>query len=128
MCSEFVHGDSRFDLTYLHDGTRGLIEVKGVTLFDERGMAIFPDAPTSRGTKHLRGLIEAASAGMEAGLLFVIMKEDAAGLMPNVRTDPDFAQALCQAKAAGVRIVCGACRVAVDECAIVHTVPLFLPD
>ena len=56
--SEFTHGDSRFDLTYLRNGVRGLIEVKGVTLFTDDGLAIFPDAPTSRGAKHIRGLIQ----------------------------------------------------------------------
>ena len=66
--SEFSWEDSRFDLSYLHGGVRGLIEVKGVTLFDEQGMACFPDAPTSRGAKHLHGLIRAAQSGMEAGV------------------------------------------------------------
>ncbi len=124
--SEYTHGDSRFDLTYLHDGVRGLIEVKGVTLFDERGMAIFPDAPTSRGAKHLHGLIEAVHAGMEAGLCFVIMKEDAAGLIPNDRTDPAFSAALQEAAASGVRIVAAACRVTADTAQIVRTVPVHL--
>ena len=126
--SEFVHGDSRFDLAYLHGGTRGLIEVKGVTLFDEDGMAYFPDAPTSRGAKHLHGLAEAAANGMEAGLCFVIMKEDAVGLTPNRRTDPDFTKALREAVDAGVRVVCAVCRVTADSCAITGTVPLRLPD
>ena len=124
--SEYTHGDSRFDLSYLHNGTRGLIEVKGVTLFDEAGMATFPDAPTSRGAKHLHGLIRAAQAGMESGLIFVIMKEDAVGLMPNNRTDPAFAAALREAAAAGVRIVAACCRVTADGATIVRTVPVYL--
>ena len=124
---EFVHGDSRFDLTYLRGGMRGLIEVKGVTLFDERGVAVFPDAPTSRGTKHLRGLIEAARSGMEAGVCFVIMREDAMGLRPNVRTDPAFAAALSEAQVAGIRIECCVCRVTAEGCTITGTVP-FLPE
>ncbi len=126
--AEYVHGDSRFDLTYLHSGRRGLIEVKGVTLFDESGMAVFPDAPTSRGAKHLRGLTEAAQSGMEAGLLFVIMKEDACGVTPNVQTDPGFAAALRDAQNAGVRIVGAVCRVTADCCTIVGTVPLVIPE
>ena len=103
--SEYTHEDSRFDLTYLRDGIRGLIEVKGVTLFDNNDMAIFPDAPTSRGAKHLHGLIRAAQNGMETGLIFVIMKEDAVGFIPNQHTDPAFAAALREASAAGVRRV-----------------------
>ncbi len=124
--SEYPHGDSRFDLTYLRDGRRGLIEVKGVTLFDTSGLAIFPDAPTSRGVKHLRHLAEAAQNGMEAGLIFVIMKEDARGLSPNAATDPDFASALRAAHAAGVRIECVRCRVTAEECTVIGTAPLIL--
>ena len=124
--SEFTHGNSRFDLTYLHDDVRGLIEVKGVTLFDDRGMAIFPDAPTSRGAKHLHGLIRAAQAGMEAGVCFVIMREDAIGLSPNDRTHPAFGTALREAAASGVRITTAVCRVTEDSAEIVGTVPVHL--
>ena len=124
--SEFTHGDSRFDLAYLHGETRGLIEVKGVTLFDASGRACFPDAPTSRGAKHLRGLIQVKQSGMEAGVCFVIMNEDATGLIPNDRTDPDFSAALRDAAAAGVRIECAVCRVTADAAEIVRTVPVIL--
>ncbi len=124
--SEFVHGDSRFDIAYLHGGKRGLIEVKGVTLFDDQGLAVFPDAPTSRGTKHLRGLTEAAASGMEAGLLFVIMKEDAAGLIPNDATDPGFSAALREAKQSGVRIEAVVCRVSPDGVEALRTIPVLL--
>ncbi len=124
--SEYTHGDSRFDLTYLRNGVRGLIEVKGVTLFDEDGLAVFPDAPTSRGAKHLRGLIEAVQNGMEAGLCFVIMNESVVGLRPNDATDPAFSAALREAAAAGVRIEAAVCRVTADSATIVRTVPLRL--
>lgn len=126
--SEFSWGDSRFDLAYLRGGKRGLIEVKGVTLFDTKGMAVFPDAPTSRGAKHLLGLKMAAEAGMEAGVCFVIMKEDAIGMIPNLQTDPAFAQALRQARDAGVQIRCAVCHVTESECRITGTVPLHFPE
>ena len=106
--------------------TRCLIEVKGVTLFNAEGVAVFPDAPTSRGAKHLRGLIEARHAGMKSGLIFVIMKEDAAGLMPNDVTDPAFSRALRQAHEAGMHIVAACCRVTADSAEIVRTAPLIL--
>ena len=118
--SEYTHEDSRFDLTYLRDGIRGLIEVKGVTLFDNNGMAIFPDAPTSRGAKHLHGLIRAAQCGMETGLIFVIMKEDATALIPNDLTDPAFSSALRKAAASGVSITAACCRVTADSAEIVR--------
>ena len=124
--SEIAWGDSRFDLSCMQGNTRCLIEVKGVTLFSEAGAAIFPDAPTARGTKHLRGLIEARRAGMESSLIFVIMKEDAACLMPNDVTDPDFSAALREAHEAGVQIVAACCRVTADSAEIVRTAPLIL--
>ena len=124
--SEVKWGDSRFDLAYRTGETQGFIEVKGVTLFDESGVAIFPDAPTSRGAKHLHGLIQAKHAGMETGVIFVIMKEDATALRPNDATDPDFAAALREAHAAGVRIVAACCRVTADSAQIVRTVPVML--
>lgn len=126
IASEYTHGDSRYDLTYLHGGKRGLIEVKGVTLFDDAGLACFPDAPTLRGAKHLHGLIRAARDGMESGLIFVIMREDATGLIPNDRTDPAFSAALREAAAAGVRIEAAVCRVTADAVSIVGTVPVIL--
>ncbi|MBE5809454.1 MAG: DNA/RNA nuclease SfsA [Clostridiales bacterium] len=124
--SEVTWGDSRFDLGCMQGDARCLIEVKGVTLFNEDGVAIFPDAPTTRGAKHLHGLIEARRAGMESGLLFVIMKEDAVGLAPNDVTDPDFSAALREAHESDVRIVAACCRVTADAAEIVRTVPLIL--
>lgn len=124
--SEVTWGDSRFDLSCMQGDTRVLIEVKGVTLFDDQGMAIFPDAPTSRGAKHLYGLINARRAGMESGIIFVIMKEDATGLIPNDATDPGFAEALRQARDAGVRITAACCRVTAEGAQIVRTVPVIL--
>ena len=126
VLSEVAWGDSRFDLGCTQDGVRCLIEVKGVTLFNDNGIAIFPDAPTSRGAKHLRSLIEAKHAGMKSGLIFVIMKEDAAGLMPNDATDPAFSSALREAHAFGVHIVAACCRVTAVGAQIVRTVPLIL--
>ena len=124
--SEVSWGDSRFDLGCMKESVRCLTEVKGVTLFDEKGIAIFPDAPTARGAKHLHGLIQAKRAGMETCLIFVIMKEDATGLIPNERTDPAFAAALREAAEAGVQLVAACCRVTADAAEIVRTVPVRL--
>ena len=126
ICSEVTWGDSRFDLGCTLGNVSCLIEVKGVTLFTDDGIAVFPDAPTARGARHLRGLIQAKEAGMEAALLFVIMKEDAAALIPNGQTDPAFSAALREAAAAGVRITAACCRVTADSAQIVRTVPVIL--
>ena len=124
--SEVTWGDSRFDLGCQTGETQHLIEVKGVTLFDGQGVAVFPDAPTSRGTKHLHGLIEAARTGMKASLLFVIMKEDAVALIPNDLTDPAFSSALREAAASGVQLIAACCRVTADSAQIIRTIPIWL--
>ena len=54
LCPETVHGDSRFDFAFQKNGRQCYLEVKGVTL-ERGGVCAFPDAPTERGAKHLRG-------------------------------------------------------------------------
>ena len=71
---ETVHGDSRFDFSFVKDEKRCFLEVKGVTLEND-GVCAFPDAPTERGTKHLRGLARAAGEGYGAYVLFVVQME-----------------------------------------------------
>ncbi|MBQ7850842.1 MAG: DNA/RNA nuclease SfsA [Clostridia bacterium] len=123
---EVTHGYSRYDFGYSRNRTPGLIEVKGVTLFDDEGTAYFPDAPTERGVRHLRGLIAAARSGMETGVCFVLQREDVLRLKPNDKTHPAFGQALREASDAGVRIVAAVCRVTPDSAEITHTVPVIL--
>ena len=123
---EVTRGDSRFDLAFLQNGVPTLIEVKGVTLFDDDGVAFFPDAPTERGVKHLRGLINAVKGGMNAGICFVLQREDARALRPNDRTHPAFGEALREAAAAGVRLEACVCRVTPESVTITHTVPVLL--
>lgn len=111
--AEQTHGDSRFDLYFECDGKPCYLEVKGVTL-EQNGIARFPDAPTERGTKHLRGLIRAASEGFGAYVLFVVQMEGVDHLEPNWATDPVFSQALCDCADAGVQILAVSCHVTVD--------------
>ena len=107
---EVTLGDSRFDFSFQKGGRRCYLEVKGVTL-EENGVAKFPDAPTSRGTKHLRGLTQAAAQGYGAYVLFVIQLQPVAYFTPNDGTDPAFGQALRAAKAAGVALLAMDCQV-----------------
>ena len=122
---ETVHGDSRFDFSFTKDGKPCFLEVKGVTL-EENGICAFPDAPTERGTKHLRGLIRAVREGCEAYVLFVIQMSPVRYLHPNDATDPAFAAALREASAAGVHILAMDCAVAVDEMTLKSPVPVIL--
>ena len=117
FCREVVHGDSRVDF-YAQDGPRrAFIEVKGCTL-ERSGTALFPDAPTERGSRHLRGLVQAVKEGFEAYILFVIQMKGVTVLRPNVETDPVFARELAQAARAGVRVLAMDCRVTPEEMVI----------
>lgn len=122
---ETVHGDSRFDFSFTLEGKHCFLEVKGVTLEND-GVCAFPDAPTQRGTKHLRGLTEAARQGYGAYVLFVIQMADAAYLHPNDKTDPDFGAALREAAAQGVKILAVTCHVTETEMEISGSVPVHL--
>ena len=111
---EWQHGDSRFDFSFLQNGRRCLLEVKGVTL-EEDGVVRFPDAPTLRGVKHLEELIAAKEAGYEAAVCFVVQMGDVRWLEPNDRTHPEFGQALRRAARAGVQVLALDCAVQPDR-------------
>lgn len=110
LLREKTYGKSRFDLYFEREGRKGFVEVKGVTL-EENGVALFPDAPTERGVKHVREMISCVKAGFEAYILFVVQMKGAAVFRPNDGTHPEFGQALREAAAAGVRIMAMDCTV-----------------
>ncbi len=102
---------SRYDLVLSEEGMPDLIaEVKGVTLARE-GRALFPDAPTERGRRHIEGLVRARELGYRAAVIFMVMRSDADSFRPNSDGDPRFSGALCTASAAGVEVYALSCRV-----------------
>ena len=111
---EYKYGNSRFDF-YLECGKRKIfLEVKGVTL-ENNGVVLFPDAPTERGVKHVRELIQCHAKGFETYVLFVVQMERALYFTPNKKTHPQFADALCEAQNAGVQLLAYTCKVTPDE-------------
>lgn len=108
--AETTIGDSRFDFVGEQDGRRVVIEVKGCTL-EENGVARFPDAPTERGVKHVRGLAELAKAGERCIILIVIQMKGVHVFRPNWTTHPQFGESLIEARDAGVEIVAVDCVV-----------------
>ena len=122
---EVTWGDSRFDLELRDGAHRCLVETKSVNLVED-GRALFPDAPTTRGVRHVRTLIEAVRAGLEAGVLFVIQREDAEVLSPFDAADPDFGRALREATAAGVTVLAYRCRVTPERITLGAPVPVEL--
>lgn len=122
---EVTFGASRFDF-YIDDGqTKTFLEVKGVTL-EREGVAMFPDAPTERGVKHLQELIKCIEQGYRAVAVFVIKMKEIHIFRPNTETHPAFAQALKEAKAAGVEVLAVDCRVREDSIFIDKSVPVEL--
>ena len=108
--AEVKHGDSRYDFSFLKDGKRCFLEVKGCTL-EHDGVCAFPDAPTERGAKHIRGLTAAARAGYGAYILFVIQMSDVKYIRPHDETDPEFGRALREASQNGVQVLAMDCAV-----------------
>ncbi|MBO5623059.1 MAG: DNA/RNA nuclease SfsA [Butyrivibrio sp.] len=111
---EYRFGNSRIDFYMEKDEVKFLLEVKGCTLFRD-GVGYFPDAPTERGTKHLRELTGALKQGYHAMVGFVIQGEGVSEVRPNADTDPEFAKAFYEAKEAGVEILFLKCRVNPDS-------------
>ena len=112
--AEYFFEDSRFDFSFLQEGRRCFLEVKGVTLEDD-GVVRFPDAPTERGVKHLHGLIRCVQEGFEAYAVFIIQMKGVKYFEPNRATHPEFAEALCQAAQAGVKLLALDCDVEKDS-------------
>ena len=114
---ETKYGDSRFDFSFRKDGRLCFLEVKGVTL-ETDGVCAFPDAPTERGSKHLRELTSLARQGCGAYVLFVIQMANVVYLHPNDATDPVFGTALREAAGAGVQVLAMDCTVTADSMVI----------
>ena len=123
--AESFHGDSRFDFSFTKDGRQCFLEVKGVTL-EQDGVCAFPDAPTERGAKHLRGLTKLAREGYGAYVLFVIQMADVKYLHPNDVTDPAFGAALREAADVGVQVLAMDCTVTESTMDIRQPVPVRL--
>ena len=122
---EYVYADARIDFYMEADGKRILLEVKGVTL-DAGGTARFPDAPTLRGTKHLRHLAQSVRDGFTPYVFFCLQWQGATAFSPNEATDPLFAQALKDAVNAGVTPLAADCVVTENGIELHDDVPIFL--
>lgn len=100
---EFNYGHTRFDFFLANEFQRCLLEVKSCTLVKD-GVALFPDAETKRGRRHVRDLMKAKREGYRACILFIIQRADAHVFSPNDETDPLFGKILRDAVAKGVEV------------------------
>lgn len=122
---EVTYEQSRFDLAFVLDELPAFMEVKGVTL-EQNGLAMFPDAPTERGVRHLKELMKASREGFSCFILFVIQMKEISCFTPNRQTHPAFADALAAAADAGVTVLAMDCRVTKDSMEIDSPVPVRL--
>jgi sugar fermentation stimulation protein A len=122
---EVTYGQSRLDLVLEGgpDGERCFIEAKSVTLVED-GVALFPDAPTQRGRRHLGELARARVEGHRAAVVFVVQRDDAISFSPHDEADPAFGQALREAAQAGVEVYAYKCRVSEGEVALDAPLPV----
>ena len=123
--AEAAHGDSRFDFYMEGGGRKAFVEVKGVTL-EQDGVALFPDAPTERGVKHIKGLQACVAEGFSAYVVFIIQMSPVAYFTPNQATHPGFGQALRAAAAAGVQVLALDCVVTETGLSVRGRVPVRL--
>ena len=102
---EYTYGKSRIDFFLAGENEeKMLVEVKGCTLVED-GHALFPDAPTLRGKRHVEELMSAKKEGLSASILFLILCEDALEFSPNFKMDPAFSAALETAYQNGVNVI-----------------------
>ncbi len=122
---EVSHGLSRFDF-FIEDGKDKIfLEVKGVTQ-EVNGSALFPDAPTERGVKHIEELIQCTREGFNAYILFVVQMKGVFHLSPNDETHKAFGDALRKAQKYGVKILAYDCIVTPDSIVIDKSIPVIL--
>ncbi|WP_406657442.1 DNA/RNA nuclease SfsA [Methanolobus sp. ZRKC2] len=100
---EQKYGDSRLDFLLMKREQSIWMEVKGCT-FAQDGIALFPDAPTTRGKRHLEELIKARNEGHEAVVMILVLRRDAECFAPNDKIDPDFAITFKKAIDTGVKV------------------------
>lgn len=123
--SEVFYKNSRFDFYVEYEDKKAFIEIKGVTLENE-GVVLFPDAPTSRGVKHLKELVSAREEGYEAYVIFIIQMEGVKYFTPNYETHKEFGDTLSFCKNNGVNILAFDSVVSKDEIYIKDSVKVLI--
>ncbi len=122
---EVTYGDSPLDFMLESPVGRCYLEAKSVTLVVD-GVGLFPDAPTSRGTKHMHSLRKAVEEGHRAAAIFVVQRGDCEAVAPHDEADPVFGAALRESVAAGVEAYAYNCQVTEKSITLCRSVPLRL--
>ncbi|PTM57709.1 DNA/RNA nuclease SfsA [Desmospora activa] len=121
---EVKYGESRMDFRVDGDPPTW-VEVKCVT-FEENGVAMFPDAPTTRGQKHVNELMHVVQSGDRGAIVFVAFMDFVHRFTPHTAIDPALARKLRQARDQGIRIDAYRCSIDFDAIEIVDEIPVDL--
>jgi len=123
---KFGDSGSRFDI-FLSGGERPdcYVEVKNVTLVAD-GVAMFPDAVTARGAKHLRHLAEVVAGGGRAVMCFCVQREDADSVRAARHIDRVYADTLAEVAAEGVELIAYQARLGPEEIKLARRLPVVL--
>jgi len=124
---EYRFGESRFDfmLKNRNAGADVLVEVKNVSMLCGTNAACFPDAPTVRGRKHLKGLIDATKQGFRAVIFFLVQRREAEFFIPAEQVDPEYSKLLVKAMKVGVESVAYLTQVSPIEVHLDLSIPVF---
>ncbi|MDX1513674.1 MAG: DNA/RNA nuclease SfsA [Gammaproteobacteria bacterium] len=125
----FGEENSRVDLL-LEDGGEMpscYVEVKNVTAAVDDGVAVFPDAVSARGTRHLRELVRVVEAGHRAAICFCVQRGDVTEVRPADDIDPGYGTALREAVAAGVEAIAYRADVSPKKIELVEQIPVVCP-
>lgn len=120
--------NSRIDLLLEGHASQGdcYVEVKNVTLV-EGEVALFPDAVSARGTRHLRELMAMVEGGYRAVLLFCVQRGDATEVRPADTIDPEYGATLREAISRGVEVMAWRARVSPQEIVLETELPVVCP-
>lgn len=121
-------GKSRIDLFLNYKDAECYVEVKNVTLSstEKENLALFPDAITTRGQKHLQELIDLRKSGTRAAMLYIVQREDLDAFAPADLIDHEYGQLLRKANDAGVEIYVYRCKVSPESVVVEKEIPLVL--
>jgi sugar fermentation stimulation protein A len=111
----FFNKETRFDFLVNKDNQKTFVEVKNVTLVRKEKLAEFPDAVTSRGSKHLKTLIEATKKGYKTYLLFLVQIQGVTDFKIAKDIDKEYYENYKLAKKAGVKFLAYRCKISSKE-------------
>jgi sugar fermentation stimulation protein A len=117
--------DCRLDLLVEHGGRQVYIEVKNCTYADN-GCALFPDAITARGTKHLLELARLVQEGRRGVIIWLVQRRDADRFAPAATIDPHYAETLAAVSRQGVELLAYQAAVTPESIDIVRSLPIIL--